>query len=76
MVGCAVSSSVAREKLFVSPAPQHSASMLVFNMTGWMYIERCRDGVRGWIPANITTEIESDHIRSKLNIKYLIIFLI
>ena len=28
-----------------------------------LYIERCKDGVRGWIPNNTTREIESDHVR-------------
>lgn len=32
---------------------------------GWLYVERCRDGVKGWIPNAITREIESEHVRAR-----------
>jgi len=42
-----------------------TASVLKKSLDGKLYIERYRDGARGWVPKYITKEIESDHIRAK-----------
>merc|ERR1711860_288571 len=33
--------------------------------SGWYYVERFHDGVRGWIPRVITREISSEHVKAK-----------
>eukprot|EP00095_Tigriopus_kingsejongensis_P010586 maker-scaffold449_size167299-snap-gene-0.16 protein:Tk10586 transcript:maker-scaffold449_size167299-snap-gene-0.16-mRNA-1 annotation:"hypothetical protein DAPPUDRAFT_43086" len=33
--------------------------------SGWYYVERRRDGNRGWVPIAVTREIESNHVRAR-----------
>ena len=28
--------------------------VIIIRVQGWLYVERCRDGVKGWIPSAIT----------------------
>jgi len=42
-----------------------NANVLKKTSDGWLYVERCRDGVKGWIPSAITREIESEHVRAR-----------
>jgi len=42
-----------------------NANVLKKTSDGWLYVERCRDGLKGWIPSAITREIESEHVRAR-----------
>ena len=47
----------------VQLAETHPLYLYPLFCLGILYIERCRDGARGWVPVYITKEIESDHVR-------------
>jgi len=32
---------------------------------GWCFVERDRDGARGWMPTSALIELESSHVRAK-----------
>ena len=33
--------------------------------SGWYFVEKVSDGLKGWIPDHICQEVESSHIRAK-----------
>ena len=36
-----------------------------FSSSGWYFVEKVSDGLKGWIPDHICQEVESSHIRAK-----------
>lgn len=41
------------------------ANVIKKTSDGWLYVERCRDGAKGWIQESCCREIGSEHIRAR-----------
>ena len=54
------------DKLLMKINFRHCVSLYYpIPLAGMMYVEKTDDGSTGWVPGNITRELQSDHMRAR-----------